>query len=192
MRKLTYFIASTIDGFIADKDGGYDFFPVGQDVVAHLVAEYPETLPTHLAPHVGVAPDTEFRHFDTVVMGRGTYEPGIREGFPNPYGHLRTYVVTETITETLDPAVTLIAGDPVAKVRELKAEPTGKGIWLAGGGRLAGGLIDEIDELVIKTYPVLIGSGIPMMSGVFGAHAFTRTGGTVLAGGTSVATYSRT
>ncbi|MFE3199945.1 dihydrofolate reductase family protein [Embleya sp. NPDC055664] len=192
MRKLTYFIATTIDGFIADKDGGYDFFPVGEDVVAHLVAEYPETLPTHLAPHVGVAPDTEFRHFDTVVMGRGTYEPGIREGLPNPYGHLRTYVVTETITETLDPAVTLIAGDPVAKVRELKAEPTGKGIWLAGGGRLAGSLIDEIDELVIKTYPVLIGSGIPMMSGVFGAHAFTHTGGTVLAGGTSVATYSRT
>ncbi|OPC79808.1 deaminase [Embleya scabrispora] len=192
MRKLTYFIGATIDGFIADRDGGYDFFPVGEDVVAHLVAEYPETLPTHLAPHMGVGPDTEFRHFDTVVMGRATYEPGMREGFANPYGHLRSYVVTETITESPDPAVTLIAGDPIAKVRELKAEPGGKGIWLAGGGRLAGSLIDEIDELVIKTYPVLIGSGIPMMSGVFGAHAFTHTGGTVLAGGTSVATYRRT
>ncbi|MFI1382235.1 dihydrofolate reductase family protein [Embleya sp. NPDC020886] len=192
MRKLTYLVGTTLDGFIAAEDGGFDFFPVGEDVVAHLVAEYPETLPAHIAPHVGVGPDTEFRHFDTVVMGRATYEPGLHAGFPNPYSHLRTYVVTGSITESPDPAVTLVADDPVAKVRELKAEPTGKGIWLAGGGRLAGTLMGEIDELVIKTYPILIGTGIPMVSGGFEVTAFTRTGGTVLAGGMSVATYRRT
>ncbi|MYS80995.1 dihydrofolate reductase family protein [Embleya scabrispora] len=192
MRKLTYFIAATLDGFIADKDGNFDFFPVGEDVLAHLVAEYPETLPAHVAPHVGVAPDAEFRHFDTVVMGRATYDPALQVGITSPYSHLRTYVVTGSITESPDPGVTLVAGDPVAKVRELKAEPTGKGIWLAGGARLAGSLMGEIDELVIKTYPILIGTGIPMLSGEFEVTAFTRTGGTVLAGGTSVATYSRT
>ncbi|MFF7247264.1 dihydrofolate reductase family protein [Embleya sp. NPDC008237] len=192
MRKLTYFIGATLDGFIADRDGNVDFFPVGEDVLAHLVAEYPETIPAHVAPHVGVAPDAEFRHFDTVVMGRATYEPGLRAGFADPYSHLRTYVVTGSITESPDPGVTLVAGDPVAKVRELKAEPTGKGIWLAGGARLAGSLMGEIDELVIKTYPILIGTGIPMLSGGFDVTAFTRTGGTVLAGGMSIATYVRT
>lgn len=192
MRKLTYFVGASLDGFIADKDGNVDFFPVGEDVLAHLVSEYPETLPGHVAPHVGVAPDAEFRHFDTIVMGRATYDPALREGITNPYSHLRTYVVTNSITESPDPEVTLIAGDPVARVRELKAESTGKGIWLAGGGRLAGSLMAEIDELVIKTYPILMGTGIPMLSGGLEVTAFTRTGGTVLEHGASVATYRRT
>ncbi|WP_406278759.1 dihydrofolate reductase family protein [Embleya sp. NBC_00896] len=192
MRKLTYFVGASLDGFIADKDGNFDFFPVGEDVLAHLVAEYPETIPVHVAPHVGVTPDAEFRHFDTVVMGRATYDPGLKAGITSPYSHLRTYVVTRSIVESPDPTVTLVADDPVAKVRELKAESGGKGIWLAGGAQLAGALMAEIDELVIKTYPILMGTGIPMLAGELDVTPFTRTGGTVLASGTSVATYSRT
>jgi hypothetical protein len=42
---------------------------------------------------------------------------------------LRQYVVSRTIRESPDPAVEIIAGDPLAKVRELKQED-GKGIWL--------------------------------------------------------------
>ncbi|MFG3013690.1 hypothetical protein ACGFZB_25230 [Streptomyces cinerochromogenes] len=39
---------------------------------------------------------------------------------------------------------------------------TGLDIWLCGGGRLAGTLWPEIDELLIKTYPVVAGTGIPV------------------------------
>ncbi|MYW01569.1 dihydrofolate reductase family protein [Streptomyces sp. SID3343] len=192
MRKLTYFIASTLDGFIADRDGNFDFFPIADATVEYLVREYPETLPTHVASHFGVAPDAEYRHFDTVLMGRATYEPALKAGITNPYRHLRTYVVTSSITESPDPAVTLVAGDPLAAVRELKTEAGDKGIWVAGGAQLAGALLPEIDEVIVKTYPIMIGTGIPLMSGEFAVTAFTRTGGVVLDSGVSVTTYTRT
>jgi dihydrofolate reductase len=192
MRKLTCFIAATVDGFIADRDGNVDFFPLAEETLGYLVREYPETIPTHVAPHVGVAPDAEFRHFDTVLMGRATYDPGLAVGVTSPYRHLRTYVVTSSITESPDPTVTLVANDPLGAVRALKAEPGDKGIWLAGGAQLAGALLPEIDDVVVKTYPIMIGTGIPMMSGEFALTAFTRTGGVVLDSGVSVTTYTRT
>ena len=51
----------------------------------------------------------------------------------------------------------------MALVRRLKAED-GLGIWLAGGGQLAGALRDEVDELVVKVYPLVLGSGVPLFS----------------------------
>jgi dihydrofolate reductase len=64
-----------------------------------------------------------------------------------------------------DPAVTLHTADPVDLVRRLKAEE-GRDIWLCGGGALAGALIGEIDELILKVNPIVIGSGIPLFEGV--------------------------
>jgi dihydrofolate reductase len=47
--------------------------------------------------------------------------------------------------------------------RHLRAG-AGLDIYLAGGATLAGALVDEIDELVIKLYPVVAGSGVPLLS----------------------------
>lgn len=58
--------------------------------------------------------------------------------------------------------VRLIADDPTELVRQLKAEPSTKDIWLCGGGALAGALRDEIDRLILKVNPVLLGTGIPL------------------------------
>ncbi|GAA3445503.1 dihydrofolate reductase family protein [Planomonospora venezuelensis] len=189
MRKLVYYIGMTIDGFIAAPDGGVDFFPVGKDVLDFIVEEYPETLPTHVRGQLGV--DAENRSFDTGIQGRVTYEPALEIGVTSPYAHLRQYVVSESITESPDPAVEIVSGDPLAKVRELKAED-GKDIYLAGGGRLAGTLLPEIDRLVVKLYPVVAGAGIPLFTTGFSPVDFTLAGTRVLDGGMVVLTYDRT
>lgn len=90
--------------------------------------------------------DTPNRHFDTVLMGRSTYELGSA----SPYAHLRQIVFSRTLTSP-DPAVR-IETDPVETVRTLKQEDGGLGIWLCGGADLAGQLLPEIDELIVKRY----------------------------------------
>ncbi|WP_280430281.1 dihydrofolate reductase family protein [Nocardia brasiliensis] len=156
MRKLTYYVASTIDGFIATDDGSVDFFPVGGDHGPAITAQYPETLPTKVRESLGI--DKRNRYFDTVLMGRKTHDFGVRTGTSSPYSHLKQYVVSTTLPEDPDPDVELIAADPLAKVRELKREP-GLGIWLCGGGELAQVLLPEIDQIFLKLYPVLLGHG---------------------------------
>ncbi|MEU8132773.1 dihydrofolate reductase family protein [Streptodolium elevatio] len=190
MRKLTYYISQSIDGFIAAPDGGFEHLMPFVDVHKWIVAEYPETLPAFIHEAMGV--DGPPRVFDTVIMGRATYEPGVEAGHVSPYPHLRQYVVTSTITESLSPDVTLVAGDPLETVRALKAEDGDMGIWLAGGATLAGALFDEIDELVLKTYPIISRSGIPLFYGDFEPRRFTPKETLRFDDGGSVTRYVRT
>lgn len=188
MRALTYYVGVSLDGYIAAPDGSFDFFPVDQSVLDFIAEDFPETLPGHVRAHLGVTvPGTRF---DTVLMGRATYAPALEAGLTSPYAHLRQYVVSTTLPTGRDPQVTVVS-DPLVLVRQLKNED-GAGIWLAGGGRLAGTLLDEIDELVIKRYPVVIGTGIPAIAADHTASlAFTTTDARTLANGTTVTTYTR-
>ncbi|MFJ9764445.1 dihydrofolate reductase family protein [Streptomyces erythrochromogenes] len=191
MRKLTYFIATTVDGFIGGPDGDGDFFysHLDAEFVEHLKAEYPETIAAQGRAQLGIA-DTPPKRFDAVLMGRATYEPGLKAGMASPYGHLpEQYVVSRSLTTPPDPQVRLISGDVAARVRELKALD-GLGIWLCGGADLATQLIDEIDEFVVKTYPVLAGTGMPMTRAGFGVRPLELTGVTTLGGGQIVSTYA--
>lgn len=191
LRTLTYFVATSVDGFIGAPDGDADFLysHLDQEFVEHLKAEYPETISTPGRVQLGIE-DAEPRHFDTVLMGRGTYEPGLKQGLTSPYGHMREqYVVSRSLTEAPDPAVRLIEGDLVAKVRELKAGE-GLGIWLCGGADLAGRLVDEIDAFVVKTYPVFVGTGMPMSRAGFGARPLELTGCKALGGGQVITSYA--
>ncbi|MRH91003.1 dihydrofolate reductase [Nocardia sp. SYP-A9097] len=164
MRKLTYYVAATIDGFIASEDGSVDFFPVGGDHGPAIIAQYPETLPTKVRE--ALALDKPSSTFDTVIMGRKTHDFGVRTGTSSPYSHLRQFVVSAKLPESPDPDVELISGDPLARVRELKREK-GLGIWLCGGGELAQTLLSEIDQIFLKLYPIVLGQGRPL----FGAGA---------------------
>lgn len=160
MRKLTYYVASTIDGFIAAEDGSVDFFPVGGDHGPAITAQYPETLPSKVREALGI--DSENNTFDTVLMGRKTHDFGVRTGTTSPYSHLRQYVVSTTMTESPDPGLELIGSDVLGKVRALKAETRGLGIWLCGGGELASHLLPEIDQIMLKLYPIVLGAGRPL------------------------------
>lgn len=168
MRKLIYLIASTIDGFIAEADRsdptGKVFLLEG-DHGPVLTAEYPEMVPGHWREAAGLA-GVENKHFDTVLEGRVSYTMALAEGVENAYPHLHHVVFSTTLTEVPDPAIELVATDPVAKVRELKSQP-GKDIWLCGGGGLAASLREEIDEIHLKLNPVAIGTGAPIFDGPF-------------------------
>ncbi|MCP2337629.1 dihydrofolate reductase family protein [Actinomadura rupiterrae] len=173
MRKLVYYVGASLDGYIAGPSEEIDFYPLSAEMSAWIGATYPETIPVQARAHFGVegVPNAAF---DTILMGRGTYEPGLRIGLTSPYPHLRQYVVSTTL-EIDDPSVRVESDDPPALVRRLKAEDTGKDIWLCGGGKLAGALLPEIDEIVLKTYPVIAGTGIPMTAGPFDPTLFTPT-----------------
>jgi dihydrofolate reductase len=161
MRELIYYVASTVDGFIAEKDGGFGFFPTTGDHIDDIAQSFPETLPAQLHKALGIHPTNNT--FDAVLMGRGTYEVGLPFGVTSPYPHLRQYVISRTMTASPSPDIELCNGDPLAFVRGLKQQP-GKAIWLCGGGILATALFPELDELIIKLNPILLGSGIPLFA----------------------------
>ncbi|WP_078488914.1 dihydrofolate reductase family protein [Streptomyces sp. Mg1] len=188
MRKLTYYVGTTLDGFIAGPDGQFDFFPFEGDLAAALLAEYPETIPAHGRGPLGLD-GVANKRFDTVLMGRVTYEPGLAAGVTSPYPHLKQYVFSRTLAQ-LDPAVEVVPTDPVAFVRDLKKQD-GEGIWLCGGANLAGQLLEEIDELIIKRYPVVIGSGIPLFDAPFRPSGFKLTDSRVFNTGAAITTYAK-
>jgi dihydrofolate reductase len=133
VRKLVYYVAVTLDGFIAGPDGGdpsgASYFPLHDDLIEFIVTEYPETLPGAVRRPMGIdAPGT---HFDTALEGRATYEVGLDAGVTNAYPHLRHLVFSTTLRESPDPAVELLSADPLETVRALKAEDR-LDIWIVG------------------------------------------------------------
>ncbi|MFE2612352.1 dihydrofolate reductase family protein [Micromonospora chalcea] len=189
MRKLVYFVASTLDGFIAAPDGSFDFLPLTPDLAAYLVAEWPQTLPTFAHAQLGIESPPSGR-FDTVLMGRGSYEPGLKLGEASPYAHLKQYVFSRSLPPADYPDVEVVAGDAAAFVSELRTRP-GRDIWLCGGGQLAGQLLDEIDELVVKVNPVVVGSGIKLVDTGFDPRRLTLTSARPFDAGVVVLHYTR-
>ncbi|MGP3631945.1 dihydrofolate reductase family protein [Streptomyces sp. 24-1644] len=192
MRKLTYFIACSIDGFIGDPSGDatsmYTF--VNEEFLSFLTTEYPETVSAAGRQALGFH-DAKNQRFDTMIQGRASYQLALDAGITSPYAQLRELVASRTLKESPDANVELISEDLVGRVRELKSEESDLGIWLCGGSQLAGELIDEIDELVIKTYPLVYGSGMPMFGSDFKAIEFTLDAVRTFDNGALVRTYSR-
>lgn len=193
MRELTYLVASTIDGFIAGPDGGDPsgpdgFFVLEEENLSGMIEDWPEVLPTPARTAMGIDPSN--RNFDTVIEGRKSYQLGLDAGVTDAYAHLKHYVFSRTLTESPDPAVRIVNGDPVATVRELKAEP-GAGIWLVGGGTLADVLADEIDVLAIKFHPVVARAGIPLFAGKFLPRRFDLAHSRIFDNGGMHLTYTR-
>ena len=145
MRSLKYYVACTVDGFIAHADGSV----AGFNFEGEHVMDYIQSLDG----------------FDTVLMGRKTYEFGLNLGVTNPYPTMDQYVLSRTMATSPDENVTLVSENIIEFVKALK-NTEGKDIYLCGGGELAKTLLAEhlIDEILLKVSPVLFGSGISLFS----------------------------
>lgn len=192
MPELTYFVAASIDGHIAGPDGDFSAFPVTGDHIEMLVDDWTDTLPGAALTALGrSAPLTRF---DTVLMGWQTYASGFPFGVYDPYPHLRQVVFTHDPERSVDGdpgAVEFTNEQPDDVVRRLKAAE-GVGIWLCGGGALAGQLVDEIDVLVVKVNPFVFGAGIPLFAGLPPVvRSWALTGSTAYDSGVVVNEYRR-
>ena len=139
-RRVVYSVAASLDGYIAREDGSYDWIP----------------------DEPGIDWGAFMKRFDTVLMGRKTYDVTRAQGGGGS-GH-RTFVFSRTLNPSDHPDVTVVAGDPAKALRRLREEP-GKDIWLMGGGVLFRQLLDagEVDVVEVGLIPVLLGGGIPLL-----------------------------
>jgi dihydrofolate reductase len=186
MRQLKYYIACTVDRLIARQDDSFDFFLMEGEHGTDLLTTFPETIPAHFREKLGIT--TENQCFDTVLMGRRTYEIGLKEGISNPYPQMKQYVVSRTLKESPHQRVDCVSSEPVAFVRALKTQP-GKDIWLCGGGTLATILFSEIDEMILKIHPILLGTGIPLFAGIIQQTALELTDSKIYSNGVMLLNY---
>ena len=145
MRKVTLFIAMSLDGYIADSKGKVDWLE-GQDENVESPDIYGEFV----------------KDIDTVIMGRNTYDQIVTELSPDDwvYHGMTTYVVTHRREESSE-EVYFTDLKPANLVRKLKEED-GKGIWICGGAEVVRQLVEKnlIDCYYLTVIPVLLGSGI--------------------------------
>lgn len=149
MRKVILFIALSLDGYIADNNGGVDW--------------------GHGHNDDSNSPDTysEFiKDIDTVLMGWNTYHQVRTELSPNKwvYENLQSYVFTHR-QETSTDNIHFTAEQPAEVVKQLKQQ-SGKDIWICGGASLVQQLAQQnlIDEYYLTIVPTLLGQGIRLFN----------------------------
>jgi dihydrofolate reductase len=101
--------------------------------------------------------------FDTVLLGRKTYEATKQQGGGGAMPGVQTYVFSRTLRQVDCPGV-IVSDKPAETVAELKSRP-GKDIWLFGGGSLFRSLIELglVDAVEVAVIPVLLGGGVPLL-----------------------------
>ena len=143
--KTTVYIGTSLDGFIARKDGNFDW--LSQFANEEAFESYNEFM----------------GRIDAMVIGRGTFETVL--AFPTwPYTK-PVFVLSNSIKEIpdkLQKKATLLSMKPAEVLKHLSAIGFSN-LYIDGGNVIQSFLKEDlIDELIISRAPVLIGSGIPL------------------------------
>ena len=141
MRRIRYGVAASLDGFIAGPGGEYDWIPMDPEIdFAEMAAR-----------------------FDTLLMGRRTYEVAVANGSAGMPG-MEVWVFSRTLRPGDHPGVTVVADGVEERLNELRARP-GKDVALYGGGELFRSLLEmgQVDSVEVAVVPVLLGGGIPLL-----------------------------
>jgi len=141
MRRVRYSVAMSLDGYIADPKGGYDWIIMDPDIDFGAL----------------------FKDFDTVLMGRKSYEAARKQGGGGAMPGMQAYVFSRTLRQAECPDAT-VSNNPKETVTALK-QKKGKDIWLFGGGELFRSLLDLglVDAVEVGIVPVALGGGLPML-----------------------------
>lgn len=147
MGKVILYIATSLDGYIADENGRVSFleeFPLNEESQKRYASFY--------------------EPIGTIVMGRKTYDQVITELSPEkwPYEGMFTYVCSKTRTGKTEVA-NFTDLSPVELVKKIRGE-CHMDIWLVGGSELIDSFQKEnlIDEYIITVVPTILGKGIPL------------------------------
>jgi dihydrofolate reductase len=129
----------SLDGYIAGPNGEFDWIKADSDFDFSAL----------------------FKQFDTIVAGRGTFEPMAAAGRTSMPG-IKTVVVSKTLRSEDYPEVVVVRG--IEALTDLKASP-GKDIWLFGGGKLFRSLAEAgmVDTVEVSVIPILLGGGVPLV-----------------------------
>jgi dihydrofolate reductase len=145
MRKVTFGGAPSLDGYFARKNDAVDWLMWSKEA-SKITSGYWKTI-------------------DTIVMGRKTYEAGLKMdgGKANLYSGMKTYVFSRTLKPRKQGNLEIVSSDAVKFLKRL-IDGDGKDICVMGGGELARSLFEAglIDEIGFNIHPVLLGSGIPL------------------------------
>lgn len=143
MRKLSLFIATSLEGYIAKPNDHLSFLKlVEKEDEDYGYGEFTDTI-------------------DTLIIGRKTYDYVLKEIGASHYdnGERNIYVITRTERPNVG-RTTFYTGSLTDLVKQLKSE-NGKNIYCDGGAQVINELLknDLIDEFIISVVPVLLGNG---------------------------------
>ncbi len=141
MRRIRYVVATSLDGYIAGPKDEADWIIMDPDIDFGAL----------------------FEQFDTVLLGRRSFEAMIREGRAELPG-MKMFVFSRVLRQRDHPNLTIVAEKTEELLTTLRAE-SGKDIWLFGGGLLFRSLADAglVDTVEVAIIPVLLGGGIPLL-----------------------------
>ncbi|HFU4451207.1 TPA: dihydrofolate reductase family protein [Streptococcus suis] len=145
-RRLVLNIAMSLDGFIARKDGSYDW------IEGHGSSQYDTSLQFDNPAF--------FESCDTVIMGRKSLEDcplEMIDGYQE-----KTFIVASNSEQT-DYENVRFVNNIVSEIEQLKAEE-GSDIWLFGGAGLVQTCLEAklIDHFIIGIIPTILGEGISL------------------------------
>lgn len=148
-----YFVASSLDGFIADEHDNLDWL---------LQFDDDDFKDDDANPYNAFLEDV-----GAIAMGATTYQ-WIQDHVPGEwaYDDLPTWVFTHRSLVPVDGAnLILTAGDVATAHADMVTAAQGKNIWLVGGGELVGQFLDHdlLDEIWLSLTPVTLGAGAPLL-----------------------------
>jgi dihydrofolate reductase len=148
-KRNSVYIAASIDGFIADKNGGIEWL---------------DSTPNPENSDLGYNKFND--RIDAIVMGRNTFETVCSFDIDWPY-KIPVFVLSNSLINILEEyqdKAYLVKGSLLEVLEQIHQKDCNR-LYIDGGATIQSFLKEDlIDELIITTIPVVLGDGIPLFS----------------------------